>query len=252
MPSIWSSLSLGVLFCRHKLERFQVLYISWLSSHHQAVSSDSDGRSATQMGPCSVNSIVVLSLLSFLELIQTLLVSLISFERAWIIEALFWGREFESIQTLLIHFILRVSLNRFKLSWERVWKGPSVSQLYSTAHLGSAGDGTYLQMTEGLFRQSSRCHCRRIAPNRFSGVKKAGRRKISQLSASSCSLWSKRSFLQQHSTTCISPGEDASVVHKVKSCRPCWSLKAPTTFFFDSKCYVNSTRRITPGQHVIK
>ena len=81
-------------------------------------------------------------------------------------------------------------------SLERVWKGPSVCQLYITAHWGRAGDGTYLQLRGGLFRPPSPCHRRRTAPSRLAllSVKKARGGKISQPSASSCSLWSERSI----------------------------------------------------------
>ena len=65
-----------------------------------------------------------------------------------------------------------------------------------TAHWGRAGDGTYLQLRGGLFRPPSPCHRRRTAPSRLAllSVKKARGGKISQPSASSCSLWSERSI----------------------------------------------------------
>ena len=94
-------------------------------------------------------------------------------------------------------------------SLKRVWKGPSVCQLNSTAR---AGDGTYLQLGGTLLRPPSPCHRRRTAPSRLAllSVKKASSGKMSQPSASSYSLWSERSI-----RSCSSAMSDAFVLEKM-------------------------------------
>ena len=88
----------------------------------------------------------------------------------------------------------------------RVWKRPSVCQLHSTAHWGRTGYyRTYLQLRGCLFLPPTPCHCRRKAPSRLAllSVKKASWGKILQPSASSCSLWSKRSMIKKKFSTKI-------------------------------------------------
>ena len=110
------------------LEEFQFQYFSGQSSHNQAyvvVPGDSDV-CFTFGSVCEVYQCPINVIFPLLEFAQTL---------------------------------SRESTN----SLERVWQGRSVHLLYRTAHWGRAGDGTYSQITGGVFWPPSWCHRRSFA-----------------------------------------------------------------------------------------